>query len=181
MPQIANCGLCPKTSRPGVVYGPILVNEKEVLVCGHHLSNPTDKVERTDVKELQKIANEKKLTQKAWFDLKLKNAPKVCECGCKGKLSVPEGMSPRTNVAHIFAKAVFKSVATHPQNYWYATWQHHTDYDSKTWPEKMNLPIWSIIQDRVYAVIQDMAESELKHLPDVLRALRTTTTNNQNQ
>lgn len=175
MPTIAKCGLCPATARPGVVYGPILVAGKPVEVCHYHFRNPTEKTERTDVSELKKVAADKKLTQKVWFDLKLKNAPKTCECGCKGKLSVPDGMSPRTNVAHIFPKAVFKSVATHPDNYWYATWQHHTDFDNATWPEKMKLPIWGIIQGRVYSVIQDMAEGELKHLPGELRAMRNQT------
>lgn len=165
--EIKNCNVY------GLLYGPTT----EGMVCITHLNNRTADTGCTDRKQGKKTEEKAKAkSQDQWFKEKLKAAPKTCEC-CGQKITLPEGM-PKTKVAHIFPKAVFKSVRTHPENYWYATWQHHTTYDSSTWDEKRNLPIWPKIQDRIQKVINDMAETELRHLPEFLRAMRNTNQTN---
>lgn len=75
----------------------------------------------------------------------------TCQCGCGSKSCKNDEMYYRCSICHIFPKAHFKSVATHPLNFVeLAFWEGcHTTFDQmgpERWP---NLACWDDIKAKV--------------------------------
>lgn len=68
-------------------------------------------------------------------------------------------LSPsKLNIAHIFPKAYYQSVATHKDNCIYLTWQEHTDFDNMT-----NANQWDRLKQK-YPKIYELACTRAKKL-----------------
>lgn len=53
----------------------------------------------------------------------------ICEC-CGQPYTPCTHMGLSVHVAHILPKSLFPEVATHPKNWFEASWMHHTQFDS---------------------------------------------------
>lgn len=164
------CYLCPKDAPAQLVYGPVdEINGKYVYACDDHRKDKNAKIERTGVREAQQAKKAKKMTMDAWFKHQLSIAPKKCECGCGEKLWVPGSLPDRTIVSHILDKKNFPTVATHPENRCFLTWQHHSDWERAAWADKEDLPIAELSKQRVAKFYHLLTENEKTKVPNWLK------------
>lgn len=97
-----------------------------------------------------------------WFMERRKDCVGTCQCGCGQKSCKNDDMYYRHSIAHIFAKAVFPSVACHPLNFVeLAFWGGcHANFDQMgvdRWP---NLACWNDIQAKVIAMDPYLTQEE---------------------
>lgn len=89
-----------------------------------------------------------------WFLERRKEMVGVCQCGCGGTSCKLDNDFYRNSIAHIFPKAYFKSVATHPLN-WVELdfWKgHHTNFDQQGVEKWVNYACWDDIKAKVIAM-----------------------------
>ena len=89
-----------------------------------------------------------------WFETTRKKMVGVCQCGCGQPSQKKDDTFYRASICHIFPKAYFKSVATHPLNYVELAFFGgcHTTFDQMgvdRWP---NLACWDDIKVKVLAM-----------------------------
>jgi hypothetical protein len=89
-----------------------------------------------------------------WFQERRKEMTGVCACGCAGPSCKKDDDFYRNSIAHIFPKAYFKSVATHPLNwieldFWNG---HHTNFDNQGVEKWVNYAAWDDIKAKVIAM-----------------------------
>lgn len=162
---IARCPLCSGGAK--VRLWPIAVDDKEnggykeLLVCEEHRDDPKATTERSVIIDVLK---QKAKTLSQWFKEQISQIPKTCECGCgKTFAPPPEGMTWKMYVAHIVPKRPkggVPSVATHPQNRIFLSWDCHTDYDNG----KMNETTKQIAKERYNQFKNLIPESEMKNV-----------------
>lgn len=89
-----------------------------------------------------------------WFLECRKQMTGICSCGCAGTSSKKEDDFYRCSIAHIFPKAYFKSVATHPLNWVELNfWEgHHTNFDNNGVEKWVNMACWDDIKAKVLAM-----------------------------
>lgn len=89
-----------------------------------------------------------------WFLERRKDLVGTCSCGCGQPSQKKDDTFYRASICHIFPKAYFKSVATHPLNYVELAFFGgcHTTFDQMgvdRWP---NLACWDDIKAKVIAI-----------------------------
>ncbi len=148
--MFGRCPKCPQDARPVLLIGGY---------CSAHYLSPDDIIQRNP--EPKKV----KPNHKNWYDRHIANSPGICE-NCNKKIYIPSSLSPRTQIAHILPKSKFPSVAENDDNFFYACWQCHTDYDNgnailmpikaiarrrfrkfKHLVTEKNIPIWITLED----------------------------------
>jgi len=109
----------------------------------------------------------------AWFKLIRSKLSGKCECGCNQPSSKFSDKFFKFSCAHLLAKSKFKSVATHPMNYLelaaFGT-SCHTIFDNMGYEhcKKIKPILWKIVVERFNIIYPSIAESERKHIPQVL-------------
>ncbi len=113
-------------------------------------------------KEIAKRAAKQSLS--AWFDMQIMLcANKECE-NCGTKIIQPS----RTNIAHILPKSIFKSVATHLNNRWFACWQCHSDFDNHPIEKVIHMLVVKKLQKRLQGFYQEISKTEVRRVPEFL-------------
>lgn len=89
-----------------------------------------------------------------WFESIRKQLVGICQCGCAQPSQKKDDTFYRASICHVFPKAYFKSVATHPLNYVELAFFGgcHTTFDQmgpERWP---NLACWDDIKAKVIAM-----------------------------
>lgn len=100
-----------------------------------------------------------------WFDDRRQELSGICQCGCGKPSSKDSDQYYKYSIAHIFPKAIFKSIATHPVNYVErAFWGGcHTIMDTKGidyWP---NMADWATIKERILILLPLVDKKERTH------------------
>lgn len=111
--------------------------------------------------------------QELWFKMVRNKLTGKCECGCNQPSSKFSDKFFKFSCAHLLAKSVFKSVATHPMNYLeLAAFGEscHTTFDNMGYEhcKKTKPVLWGIVVERFNIIYPSIAESERKHIPEVL-------------
>ena len=89
-----------------------------------------------------------------WFKERRKEMSGLCSCGCAGPSCKNDDDFYRNSIAHIFPKAHFKSVSTHPLN-WVELdfWKgHHTNFDNQGLEKWPNYACWDDIKVKVLSM-----------------------------
>ncbi len=127
------------------------------------------KVNSKKPKAVQKALNNKELG--IYFANQILVSPKSCE-ECGASLASLKAFLPSAIVAHILPKRDrygFPSVATHPQNRWFACGDCHTDYDNKGIEFASRMKIVPVLRERVAAFWNDLTTAEQRRVPDFLK------------
>lgn len=108
-----------------------------------------------------------------WFKVIRNKLKGVCECGCGQPSSKFSDKFFKFSCCHLLAKSIFKSIATHPMNYLELTAfgkSCHTTFDSMGYEhcKKTKPVLWEIVVERFNIIYPSIAESERKHIPQVL-------------
>src|ERR1700684_2181963 len=114
-------------------------------------------IPKVSSKRKKKIAEDSRPLEERldeWFQERRKEMVGVCSCGCAEPSSKKDDLYYRFCICHIYPKAIFKSVATHPLNwielnFWKGC---HTTFDNMgvdRWP---NLACWDDIKAKVIAM-----------------------------
>lgn len=103
-----------------------------------------------------------------WFRAQMKVMPLVCE---ETGLRIETGIYQYAimSIAHILPKASCKSVALHPLNRVFLDPDYHKKFDAMSWSEREQMGCWSVIQQRLISVWEDLAPDERRHFPDSVR------------
>lgn len=120
----------------------------------------------------QKDANGDTQKSELWFISKRHQMTGICSCGCKKPSSKNDDKYWKFSAAHILAKAKFKSIAWHPDNwvelsFWGGC---HTTFDDMGYEQcKRDKPIlWEIVVEKFKILYPLIDNSELKFIPDIL-------------
>lgn len=117
------------------------------------------------------VERKEKAEKAQFFKDQLVNAPKYCE-NCKKPLAGTMAINPSAVVAHILPKnktSGCPSVATHPNNRWYACGDCHTDYDNKGADFVQTMPIFPELKVRVASFYHQIDPAERRRVPVYLR------------
>lgn len=108
-----------------------------------------------------------------WFRIIRNKMTGKCECGCNQPSSKFSDKFFKFSCAHLLAKSVFKSVATHPMNYLELSAfgdSCHTVFDNMGYEhcKKTKPVLWAIVVERFNIIYPSIVESERKHIPEIL-------------
>lgn len=86
-----------------------------------------------------------------WFLERRKEMVGVCQCGCASKSSKKEDDFYRASICHLFPKAYFKSVSTHPLNWVELNFWNgcHANFDQKGVEKWPGMACWDDIKAKV--------------------------------
>jgi hypothetical protein len=112
------------------------------------------KVSKKRQKKLAEDGRPEDVRLDEWFGTIRKQLVGVCQCGCGQPSQKKDDTFYRASICHIFPKAYFKSVATHPLNYVELAFfvGCHATFDQmgvSRWP---NLACWDDIKAKVIAM-----------------------------
>lgn len=132
-----------------------------------HAGSPMAKPEKVKLKEKAKKETKKSLT--VFYTEMLVKAPKVCE-ECGKPLKPNMLINPRSIVAHILPKRgnMFPSVATNPDNVFYACNDCHHSFDNKGEEFIVKMRIYPILKERVAKLIPVIPDRDLHKIPEYL-------------
>lgn len=97
-----------------------------------------------------------------WFTARRKEMVGTCQCGCGHKTGKFDDMYFRHCIAHIFPKAIFLSVATHPLN-WVERrfWEGcHTNMDEAGLDKWPNMADWEDIREKFFTLAPLLTDEE---------------------
>lgn len=103
-----------------------------------------------------------------WFRARMKHMTGKCShYGCTNHINTKVYREAIKSICHILPKreTMFPSVRTHPLNFIELCWQHHHEFDNTTWGEKLELPYWNKIEERLVMMFPDIDEKEKRLLP----------------
>lgn len=119
------------------------IAERLAIKNGQLVRPPKEKkpIPKISEKKKQQLKGERPEAEKLeeWFQERRKQLTGVCQCGCAEPSSKKDDTWYKASIAHIYPKAIFKSISTHPLNYvergfWSGC---HTNMDNKgmeLWP-----------------------------------------------
>lgn len=105
-----------------------------------------------------------------WFNHIMATEKPVCwETGEEIDTTEPDQRGWRGSIAHVLPKKLFKSVATHPDNYLILKMYGgtHDRYDS-SWAKAQKMKVWPEAVRRFVKIYPSIADSEKKYIPDCL-------------
>jgi hypothetical protein len=115
--------------------------------------------------------HEKKKLQQWFIDRRLEMTG-VCACGCGKSTSRNDNENYKSSLAHVLAKKLFHSIATHPANcielnFWDGC---HTTFDNMGYEHcyRTKPVLWAIVVRKFKILYPHIAPSERKHIPDIL-------------
>lgn len=108
-----------------------------------------------------------------WFKTIRNKLTGKCECGCGQPSSKFSDRYFKYSCCHLLEKSTFKSIKTHPMNYLELAAfgdSCHTTFDSMGYEHcKRTKPVlWKIVVERFNIIYPSIAESERKHIPEIL-------------
>lgn len=100
-----------------------------------------------------------------FFEEARKTLTGTCQCGCGAKSQKNDDLYYRFSICHIFPKAIFKSIATHPLNRVERAFFGgcHTNMDEgglDRWP---GMADWNDIKERFYILAEYLSDEERAH------------------
>lgn len=100
-----------------------------------------------------------------FFNEQRKKMSGQCGCGCGQPSQKKDDVYFRFCICHIFPKAIFKSIATHPSNWVERTFWigHHTNFDNMgmdLWPMYED---WETIKEKFHELAPLLTEEERKN------------------
>lgn len=104
-----------------------------------------------------------------WFKERRKQMTGICQ-HCSGKTTKNSDQYFRHSIAHLLPKNLFKSIATHPENWLelcYFDPSCHANYDNHTL-DFIQLNCFDDAVKKFAAMYPDIAPKEKKYIPDVL-------------
>lgn len=104
-----------------------------------------------------------------WFIARRKGMTGICQ-HCGGKSTKDDDKYFKFSICHILPKRIFKSVATHPDNWielCYFGDSCHTNMDNATL-DLIDMNCFDTIIERFVKIYPHIAPSERKYIPDIL-------------
>lgn len=97
-----------------------------------------------------------------WFLERRREMQGTCACGCGEPSCKKDDLYYRFSICHIFPKAYFKSVMTHPLNWVELNfWKgHHTNFDQQGVEKWVNMSCWDDIKAKVLAMEPYLTQEE---------------------
>ena len=104
-------------------------------------------------------------TMKKFFEAARKRMIGVCQCGCGRKSSKDDDLNYRASICHVFPKAIFRSVATHPlnwieRNFWDGC---HSNLDNQSIAKWANMADFEDIKERFHTLAPLLTDEERAH------------------
>lgn len=108
---------------------------------------------------------EKQKEHKVFFASQVPNIPVACE-ECNAKFHFSQSWMVKAAIAHILPKAIFESIAIHPQNRWFGCLTCHADYDNRGEAFVVKMKIYPRLKRTVQDVlIPLLTKDELRRVP----------------
>lgn len=167
------CGRMPSISMGGYYYSCAPEELKSKYKSKKDLQKKSANARKYASTKLR-VAEYKENTElDSWFKLIRDKLTGHCECGCGQPSSKRSDRYFKFSCCHLLAKSIFPSIATHPMNYLeLAAFGNscHTVFDSMGYDHcKRTKPIlWAIVVERFNIIYPSIAESERKHIPQIL-------------
>lgn len=119
-------------------------------------------------KKAAQIAEEKRLLQgddtkkEKWFKARRIELTGTCQCGCGMPSQKNDDLYFRHSIAHIFPKAIFPSIATHPLNcversFWLGC---HTNMDEQGLDKWPNMADFDDIREKFFILAPMLTDEE---------------------
>lgn len=135
------------------------------------VAKPKKAIPKISKKKAKEMAEEKKAGTDGEMDLFFKSLRK----GMKGKCLFCGGPTMKNDdekfhfsLAHLLPKAIFKSIATHPDNiielcFWGESCHTNFDNGKITWEFIKDSKEWEIIKEKLLTILPLVSEEERKH------------------
>ncbi len=152
--KLGICKECPPDSKPQ----PLIQK-----LCKRHYWQHRAEVSKD--KKTNKAKAVKKSELKTYFASEVLKIPQRCdECG--DTFHFTQEWQRKAAVCHILPKAIFLSVATHPQNRWFGCLPCHTDFDNRGADYVTGMKMFETIKERVQVLIPLLTHDELRRVPE---------------
>lgn len=128
---------------------------------------------KSAAKKLSEGYEDKQAQKKAldkWFIAAIEQMPRHCE-ECDERLINFAPWALKSFIAHVLAKRLFKSVATHPDNKVYLCTQCHTNFDNWGEDKVRKMKIFPKILSISFHLVKHLKFEELKLLPAYVKDL----------